>query len=157
MKIEVPTTADPSGRLVVSTPDAVLAECESMMPFESPYEVALPEGVHEEHVEVTFVGLGNNGQPTGNPVVIKHRAHKHDPHAAEKAAAKAEAEKAASEAAAAEAEAAKPAEPEAVEAPVEPAAEPAAEQAIETHSESEAAVEHKPARDPWHKNNHRSK
>lgn len=147
MKIEVPTTADPSGRLVVSTPDAVLAECESMMPFESPYEVALPEGVHEEHVEVTFVGLGNNGQPTGDPVVIKHRAHKHDPHAAEKAAA----------------EAAKPAEPAAVEgiviepAAVEAPAEPAAEQAVETHSESEAAVEHKPARDPWHKNNHRSK
>jgi len=105
VKLEIPTSIDPVGRVTVSTAAGKLYSEEHQMPFPSPHEIKVPAGVSEDEIEVVFVGIGNNNKPSGEPVIVKKASNHAEKAAAEKAAAeKAAAEKAAAEKAKMEAE-----------------------------------------------------
>src|SRR5262245_228315 len=70
MKVQLPKTSDPVLRALFKMPGAEVA-FDMVQASDNEAESTLPDGIAEDDVEVSYVGIGAKGLPVGPEVLLK--------------------------------------------------------------------------------------
>lgn len=73
MRVNVPQTNSPVTRILATLPSGNTDKYDSTTSATAPIDIVLPDGVSEDQVELSYVGVGNNGKPVGEPILMKAR------------------------------------------------------------------------------------